>query len=168
MTTQLNAAELKHIRQFVLWTINDTGVGVRELSRWVVRSKKAHREALEKLSAGYSKRNQALGDSVFEAVQRLAKAIERMEAYIDRETASMDAYTETQKQVEPAKPLQLVPSDFNPRNNPTFHHNGELVYVVKFGAVKDGVPTSWICQGVSGDLYEVPSSIVSQHVTKAA
>jgi hypothetical protein len=70
--------------------------------------------------------------------------------------------------ISPAAPLQLVPADFNPRNNPTFSHEGEIVYVVKFGQVAAGIPSTWICQGMSGKRYEVGSDVVCQHIPKAA
>jgi hypothetical protein len=88
MSTQLNAAQLKDLRQTALWTINDTGVGVVELSRWVVRAKLVHSNISDSLSAGFSKRNQKLADLVVESLEHLNAAIERIESHIELEASA--------------------------------------------------------------------------------
>jgi hypothetical protein len=80
--TTLNAAQLKELRQTLLFTRNDIGVGPAELKRWSMRAEKVHAEITTTIEAGTTKRNAELMGKVVESLASLADQIKRIDDHV--------------------------------------------------------------------------------------
>lgn len=75
--TKLNAEQLKDIRKHALIIGGDTGVGVDAAKAWVVRATAVHEKLTAKLGAGWTARNQKLGQAAQHQLDNLQAQIEQ-------------------------------------------------------------------------------------------